>query len=116
MKLIRASTAGESRSCPHCRATILKSATSCPICRHMLRANSFGFEPRSKPIMCPLLVEGILEHPGAGEAMEYQVLMEVRDGGGKLLTRQVIGVGALHLTEKRVFSLRVEMTPATSAN
>jgi hypothetical protein len=42
--------------------------------------------------------------------------MEVRDGGGKLLTRQVIGVGALHLTEKRVFSLRVEMTPATSAN
>ena len=116
MKLIRASTAGESRSCPHCRATILKSASSCPICRHMLRANSFGFEPRSKPTMCPLLVEGTLEHPGAGEAMEYQVLMEVRDGGGKLLTRQVIGVGALRLTEKRVFSLRVEMTPATPAN
>jgi hypothetical protein len=116
MKLIRGSTAGESRSCPHCRATILKSATSCPICRHMLRVNSFGFEPRSKPTLCPLLVEGTFEHPGAGEALEYQVLMEVRDEAGKLLTRQVIGVGALRLAEKRIFSLRVEMTPATSAN
>jgi hypothetical protein len=116
MKLIRASTAGASRSCPHCTATILKSATSCPICRHMLRANSFGFEPRSKPTTCPLLVEGTLEHPGAGEPLEYQVLMEVRDDAGKLLTRQVIGVGALHPAEKRIFSLRVEMTPATSSN
>jgi hypothetical protein len=116
MKLIRTSTAGESRSCPHCRETILKSATSCPICRHMLRANSFGFEPRSKPTLCPLLVEGTFEHPGAGEALEYQVLLEVRDEVGKLLTRQVIGVGALHKAEKRIFSLKVEMTPASSPN
>jgi hypothetical protein len=116
MKIGRASTAGESRSCPHCRATILKSATSCPICRHMLRANSVGFEPRSKSTTCPLLVEGTLEHPDAGDPLEYQVLMEVRDGAGKLLSRQVIGIGALHPAEKRIFSLRVEMTPATSSN
>jgi hypothetical protein len=82
----------------------------------MLRANSFGFEPRSKPTMCPLLVEGTFEHPGAGEPLEYQVLMEVKDEAGKLLKRQVIGVGALRLAEKRVFSLRVEMTPAMSSN
>ena len=116
MKIARASTAGESRSCPHCRATILKSATSCPLCRHMLRASSVGFEPRSKPTTCPLLVEGTLEYPGAGDPLEYQVLMEVRDDAGKLLSRQVIGIGALHPAEKRIFSLRVEMTPATSSN
>jgi len=42
--------------------------------------------------------------------------MEVRDDAGKLVSRQVIGIGALHPAEKRIFSLRVEMTPATSSN
>src|SRR6266542_2620647 len=105
-----------SRNSSTVKPTIMTSATSCPVCRHMLRANSFGFEPRSKPTTCPLLVEGTLEHPGAGEPLEYQVLMEVRDDAGKLLSRQVIGIGALHPAEKRIFSLRVEMTPATSSN
>jgi hypothetical protein len=82
----------------------------------MLRASSFGVEPRSRLTTCPLLVEGTLEHPGAGDPLEYQVLMEVRDDAGKLLSRQVIGIGALRLAEKRIFSLRVEMTPATSSN
>jgi len=113
MKIGRASTAGESRSCPHCQATILRSATSCPICRHMLRANTVSFEPQSKLTTCPLSVEGTLEN-AAGDPMEYQVLMEVRDDAGKLLTRQIIGVGALHSSEKRVFSLRIEMSAANS--
>ena len=116
MKLGRVQTAGEARTCPHCKATILKSATSCPICRHMLRTNSVSFEPRSKPTTCPLLVEGTLEHSGAGDPWEYQVLMEVRDDTGKLLSRQMIGVGALQAAEKRIFSLRVEMSPATPSN
>lgn len=114
MRLARAQTAGEARSCPHCQATILKSATSCPICRHMLRASSVRFEPRGKPTICPLLVEGTLAHPGAGDPLEYQVLMEVRDDSGKLLSRQMIGIGAFQATEKRIFSVRVEMSPATA--
>jgi hypothetical protein len=85
------------------------------MCRHMLRANTVSFEPRSKLTTCPLLVEGTLENPG-GEAIEYQVLMEVRDDAGKVLTRQIIGVGALQVYEKRIFSLRVEMSTANSAN
>jgi hypothetical protein len=40
--------------------------------------------------------------------------MEVRDDSGKLLSRQMIGVGAFHATEKRIFSVRVEMSPATA--
>jgi hypothetical protein len=116
MKIGReSSTAGESRACPHCKTTILKSATSCPICRHMLRANSIGFESRSKPTSCPLFVEGTLGHPGAGEPLEYQVLMEVRDDAGKVLSRQIMGIGAVHPAEKRIFSLRVEMTAAPSS-
>ncbi|HEY7716233.1 MAG TPA: hypothetical protein VIE90_17095 [Candidatus Binatia bacterium] len=115
MKFGRVQNAGEERTCPHCKATILSSATSCPICRHMLRAGAVSFEPPPKPTSCPLLVEGSLEHPGTGEALEYQVLMEVRDGTGKLLSRQMMGVGALHAAEKRIFSLRVEMSPAMPA-
>jgi hypothetical protein len=114
MKFGRAQDAGETRTCPHCRATILKSATSCPICRHMLRANAVPAEPRPKPTSCPLMVEGTLEHPGTEDAWEYQVLMEVRDAAGKLLSRQMMGVGALHASEKRIFSLRVEMAPAAN--
>lgn len=114
MKISRPSTAGESRSCPHCKATILKSATSCPICRHMLRA-AFSFDPGSALTACPLSVEGTLHNPG-GDPLEYQVLMEVRDDSGKLLSREIIGVGALHPSERRVFSLRVEMSSSSPAN
>jgi hypothetical protein len=57
-----------------------------------------------------------LEHPAAGEPWEYQVLMEVRDEAGKVVSRQIIGVGALHRGEKRIFSLRVEMAPAPISN
>lgn len=115
MKIGRPSTAGESRSCPHCNATILKSATSCPICRHMVRA-AFSFDPGSALTTCPLLVEGTLQNPGGGDPLEYQVLMEVRDDTGKLLSRQIIGVGALHASEKRIFSLRIEMSSANPVN
>jgi hypothetical protein len=115
MKIGRASAAGESRSCPHCSAKILKSAVSCPICHHMLRVNTLGFEPQSRLTACPLLVEGTLQNPG-GDALEYQVLMEIRNDSGKLLSRQIIDVGAVNVYEKRIFSLRVEMSPANSAN
>jgi hypothetical protein len=75
-----------------------------------------GAEPRAHPSTCPLLVEGTINHPGEGEALEYSILMEVHDEAGRLLSRQTVGVGALQSAEKRVFSLRVEMAPThTSA-
>ena len=110
----RASFAGESRTCPHCKATILKSSVSCPICQHVLRFASLGPAPRSSPTMCPLLVEGTINHPGDGEALEYSILMEVHDETGKLISRQTVGVGALHRAEKRTFSLRVEVSSPTT--
>ncbi len=103
---------GESRTCPHCKAMILKSAAVCPLCRHNLRFVSLGAAPRLKPSACPLSVEGILTHPGDGEALEYSVVVEVRSESGRLLSRQIVGVGAIDQTERRVFLLRVEVSPA----
>jgi hypothetical protein len=110
MKANRASVAGEARTCPHCKATILKSSASCPLCRHVLRFVAGGAATRSHPTQCPLFVEGTIHHPGDGDALEYSILMEIHDETGKLLSRQTVGVGALHRMGKRTFSLRVEMS------
>ena len=37
MSTARVGAPGATRSCPHCKATILESANVCPICRHHLR-------------------------------------------------------------------------------
>ena len=110
MKAGRLSAAGESRSCPHCKATILKSSVSCPLCRHVLKFGSAAAEASANPTECPLSVEGTINHPGSGEALEYFILMEVRDESGKLVSRQSLGVGAIDKAQKRVFTLRVEMS------
>jgi hypothetical protein len=114
MKTSAGSAAGESRSCPHCKATILRSSASCPLCHHRLRFVSVDEEPHSYATSCPLLVEGTVNHPGNGQTLEYSVLIEVHDETGKLISRQIVGVGALRRAEKRAFSLRVEVSPATA--
>jgi len=110
MKAGPVAVAGESRLCPHCKATILKSSSSCPLCRHVLRFGAISTLPQSSPTTCPLLVEGTLAYPGDGAAREYFILLEIRDAGGKLLSRQSVGVGAMQQSEKRIFSVRIEMT------
>ena len=113
MRTNRASSlAGEARTCPHCKGTILKSSVSCPLCHHVLRFQSVGTGNGSYPTTCGLLVEGAIHHPEDGEALEYYILMEVRDGAGKLISRHAVGVGALPRAEKRIFSLRVELSRA----
>jgi hypothetical protein len=100
-------SAGKTRTCPHCKATILESATVCPGCQHHLR-----FEPaaqRMLPVATPLKVEGIIRHPPQGEAWEYSIVLAVRNGRGEEITRQVVGVGALAPEEVRSFSLAVEL-------
>jgi hypothetical protein len=116
MRASRASVAGESRTCPHCKATILKSSASCPICHHVLRFAAPGAAVQPNVTTCPLLVEGTINHPGDGEAVEYSILMEVHDQTGKLISRQTVGVGALDRAEKRRFSLRVELASVTASS
>jgi hypothetical protein len=104
-------TAGKTRTCPHCRATILESASVCPICRSHLR-----FDPhraRRLPSFSPLRVEGTIRHPPVGESWEYSVLLSIRNDRGEEISRQMVGVGALQPEEQRTFTLSVEVfTPA----
>lgn len=98
---------GKTRTCPHCKATILESATVCPGCQHHLR-----FDPaaqRMLPAATPLKVEGIIRHPAEGDTWEYSIVLAVRNGRGEELTRQVVGVGSLAPEEVRSFSLAVEL-------
>jgi hypothetical protein len=105
---------GKTRSCPHCKATILESATVCPGCQHHLR-----FDPaaqRMLPAATPLRVEGTIRHPPEGGTWEYSIVLAVRNERGEELTRQVVGVGALAPRDVRSFSLSVELfAPLTLA-
>lgn len=107
----RPAVAGATRSCPHCRAKILESASVCPACRHHLRFDP-GAARRAEPTIVPLKVEGTIRHPSVGESWEYSVLLSIRNDRGEEIARQVVGVGALHPDEARTFSLAVEVFAA----
>lgn len=98
---------GKTRSCPHCKATILDSATVCPACHHHLRFDAgAGHAQVSEKA---LRVDGVLRHPPSGEAWEYSLVLSVRNARGQEVTRQVVGVGALQPGDERTFSLAVEL-------
>ena len=58
-----------------------------------------------------LRVEGVIRHPPLQEAWEYFVVIAVRNDRGEEVTRQVVNVGSLAGTEKRTFTLSVEVLP-----
>lgn len=99
---------GKTRTCPHCKATILESAAVCPGCNHHLRFDPSQM-PQMQPAATPLKVEGTLRHPPEGEAWEYSIVLSVRNERGEEVTRQVVGVGALQPSDQRTFSLAVEL-------
>jgi hypothetical protein len=105
----RAATAGKTRSCPHCRATILESAAVCPACKHHLR-----FERRSsgqpEPVSeVALKVSGQFSQRTKDGPGEYSVVVVIRDARGTELARKVIGVGGLAPGEERSVDLTVEI-------
>lgn len=110
MSAPRPGAVGATRTCPHCKTTILESATVCPACRGHLRFDSTGapVEP-----MIPLQVEGNLS--GTPEnAFEYTVIVVVRDERGRELSRHVAGVGAVLSGDTRSFTVTVEAVPAAT--
>ncbi|MEO6139095.1 MAG: hypothetical protein ABIP11_10615 [Luteimonas sp.] len=109
MSSVRPGVAGATRVCPHCKATILESASVCPACRGHLRYDEAALE-REKTRISPLTVEGTLSPPQGDMAYEYSMVLSIRNERGEETTRQVIGVGALHADEQRTFTLQVEMT------
>ena len=110
----RPGTAGATRACPHCKATILESATVCPACRGHLRYDDAALQ-RAKTATVPLKIEGTINPPRGETAYEYSMVLSIRNDRGEEVTRQVIGVGALYADEQRTFTVQVEMTEATGA-
>ena len=108
MSITRPGVAGATRTCPHCRTTILESASVCPACKHHLRFEP-GAATRAQPGASPLRVEGTIRHPDGGEAWEYSVLLTIRNDRGEEIARQVVGVGALQPGDGRTFTLAVEI-------
>ena len=104
----RPGQAGATRACPHCKTTILESATVCPSCRHYLR---FDDKAQAVETTRALQVEGEIRHPAEGGAWEYSVLLTVRDDEGNELARHLVGVGAMLAGEERTFNLAVEVMP-----
>ncbi|HXS25655.1 MAG TPA: hypothetical protein VN719_15580 [Gemmatimonadales bacterium] len=109
MSVVRQGAPGATRTCPHCRATILESASVCPACRHHLRFDPAAAAAAAPGGFSPLRVEGTIKHPAVGEAWEYSVLLSIRNDRGEEIARQVVGVGALHPSEQRTFTLAVEV-------
>ncbi len=99
---------GATRVCPHCRQTILDSASVCPACRHHLRFVE-GEKPQAPASFSPLRVEGTIQHPRPGEVWEYSVLVSVLDDGGKEVARHIAGVGVMRASERRSFAVAVDV-------
>jgi hypothetical protein len=100
------------RPCPHCKATILDSASICPGCHHHLRFGSDTLgQAAQEPARTAWQVEGTLAAPADEKASEYSVVIVVRNERDEVVARQVVNVGALAGNERRTFTLSVEMAP-----
>lgn len=109
----RPGAAGATRTCPHCKTTILESASVCPSCRHYLRFDSTAATADAAQATTALQVEGMIRHPSDGGAWEYCVVLTIRDDEGIEIARQVVGVGAMHPGDERTFNLAVEVMPTS---
>ena len=110
----RPGSAGATRTCPHCKATILESASVCPACRGHLRYDDAAIA-RAKTATYPLQIEGTISPPESDTIYEYSMVLSIKNDRGEEIVRQVVGVGALQPEEQRTFSVQVEMIEATGA-
>lgn len=103
------SAVGETRICPHCKSTILKSAAVCPACHHFLRFEAVRGAHKPLPSFQPLRVEGTIRQPLAEGPCEYSLLVEIRNERGEEIVRKVVAVGSLGASETRTFAVWVEV-------
>lgn len=110
MSAARPGTAGATRTCPHCKATILESSAVCPACRGHLRFDAPASDAAQRFV--PLKVEGTIHAQEQG-AFEYTMVVVIRDERGREIGRHVVGVGAVFPGESRSFEVSVEALPAS---
>lgn len=114
MNSVRPTALGTTRNCPHCKATVLASASICPACQHHLRFNAAA--AGAAPIgYAALQVEGTVRHKQLDEPCEFCVVLAIANERGEQITRQVVGVGVLQPAEARRFSVSVNLVPARTA-
>ena len=110
MSAVRPAALGATRTCPHCKATVLASASICPGCQHHLRFNSANAEPQTGAVSA-MRIEGSIRHAVRDESCEYCVVVSITNERGEKIARQVVGVGALQPGEKHKYSFSVELMP-----
>jgi hypothetical protein len=103
-----ANQSGATRTCPHCRATILESAIVCPGCKHHLRFDKDVRPGGVAATKTAWQVEGTLDPERMDASTEYSILIVVRNERNEEVARQVVNVGALQGVERRTFTLSVE--------
>jgi len=108
-----AGTAGATRTCPHCRETILESSQVCPACNHKLRYGGPAGDLATPATLTPLRVEGSFRNPSDAGAWEYSMVLTIRNERGEEIARRLVGVGAMQPGEQRTFAVSVEMNPAS---
>jgi hypothetical protein len=110
-----ANQAGATRTCPHCRATILESAVICPGCKHHLRFDKDARAANVSATQTAWQIEGTLDAERMDATTEYSILVSVRNERNEEIARQVVNVGALQGAERRVFTVSIETSePKTS--
>ena len=110
----RVAAPGKTRTCPHCKATILESASVCPGCHHHLRFDPNSIvESRAQPTFSALRVEGAFRNPEGADGWEYSVVVSIRNDRGQEVARKVVGVGALDPRESRTVTLTVDVFAPT---
>jgi hypothetical protein len=111
---VRTTGLGSTRSCPHCKATVLASASICPACQHHLRFNAVAAAAAPSGYAA-LQVEGTVRHKQLDEPCEFCVVLAVANERGEQITRQVVAVGVLQPAEARRFSVSVNLVPARTS-
>lgn len=118
MSNIRPGNPGATRACPHCKETILESASVCPACKHHVRfaggapGSGTSSAPAELPAITALKIEGSIKQPADVSAWEYSVVVSIKNEQGKEIGRKLIGVGAMAPEELRTFTLSVEVVPS----
>lgn len=112
---VRPGTAGATRVCPHCKATILESSSVCPQCKHHVRFDA-NVARHALEATSALRVEGTIRHPSDGEAWEYSMVLSIRNDRDEEIDRKIVGVGAMRPGEGRTFTLTVEVTGDTKGS
>lgn len=112
----RSGTAGATRTCPHCRATILESSVVCPGCRHHLRFDKDVRPGGAAATRTAWQVEGTLDAAQSDAATEFSILIVVRNERNEEVARQIVNVGALQGSERRTFTLSVETSESKAVS